>query len=125
MPFSHAPLDRALAALLPLLGAWILLSALDDLILLGAWLIARFRGELPRLPNVTQLAATDHRRIAIFVPCWKESEVIAGMLRHNLAAIGYDRFAFFVGAVAHLVADAEAEIDSPFSSAPTPMTCPP
>ncbi|MBK7927399.1 MAG: glycosyl transferase family protein [Bryobacterales bacterium] len=98
MPFSLAPLDRAIAAWLPLLGAWILLSALDDLVLLGAWLIARVRGQLPRLPNVTQLAATDHRRIAIFVPCWKESEVIAGMLRHNLAAIGYDRFAFFVGA---------------------------
>ena len=38
------------------------------------------------------------RRIAIFVPCWKESGVIGNMIRHNLAAICYSNFDFFIGA---------------------------
>ena len=91
-------LDPAIAAVLPWLGAWILVSGVDDLVILGSWLIARWRGEMPVMPTVTQLASSDHKHVAIFVPCWKEAEVIAGMLRHNLAAIAYDRFEFFVGA---------------------------
>lgn len=91
-------LDPAIAAVLPWLGAWILVSGADDLVILASWLIARWRGEMPVMPTVTQLASIDHKRVAIFVPCWKEAEVIAGMLRHNLAAIAYDRFEFFVGA---------------------------
>ena len=37
-------------------------------------------------------------RIAIFVPCWKESEVIGNMVRHNLTAIRYRNFDIFLGA---------------------------
>lgn len=37
------------------------------------------------------------RKIAIFVPCWKESDVIGNMVRHNLAAIRYRNFDFFLG----------------------------
>jgi adsorption protein B len=37
-------------------------------------------------------------RIAIFVPCWKESAVIGNMVRHNLTAIRYRNFDFFLGA---------------------------
>jgi len=91
-------LDQAIAAILPWLGVWILLSGVDDLVILGSWLFARWKGEMPKMPTVTQLASVDHKRVAIFVPCWKEADVIAGMLRHNLVVIGYDRFEFFVGA---------------------------
>ena len=45
-----------------------------------------------------RLSQTRERRIAIFVPCWKESEVIGNMIRHNLAAICYSNFDFFIGA---------------------------
>ena len=37
------------------------------------------------------------RRIAIFVPCWRESAVIGNMVRHNLAAVRYRNFDFFLG----------------------------
>lgn len=40
---------------------------------------------------------TTQRRIAIFVPCWKEADVIGHMVRHNIAAIKYQKFDFFLG----------------------------
>jgi adsorption protein B len=40
---------------------------------------------------------TTQRRIAIFVPCWKEAAVIGHMVRHNIAAIKYQKFDFFLG----------------------------
>lgn len=98
MPFNGADGELAIALLAPWLGAWILASAADDLVVLGAWLAARWRGKLPALPAEAELDGVELRRVAIFVPCWRESEVIAGMLRHNLAAIHYGRYEFFVGA---------------------------
>lgn len=38
------------------------------------------------------------KRIAIFVPLWHEYQVIAGMVEHNISAINYDNYHFFVGA---------------------------
>ena len=76
-----------MAALVPWLGVWILVSAADDLVVLISWLIARVRRALPAPPPASDLDGVEQQRVAIFVPCWKESEVIAGMLRHNLAAI--------------------------------------
>lgn len=40
---------------------------------------------------------TTERRIAIFVPCWKESAVIGNMIRHNVASIWYRNYDFFLG----------------------------
>jgi adsorption protein B len=92
------------AALLPLALA-ILISGVDDLFLdivcLAAWIksfVQRCRahtaskeppaGTLPNLPE---------KRFAIFVPLWKEYQVIAGMIEHNLAAIHYQNYDFFIG----------------------------
>ncbi len=36
--------------------------------------------------------------IAIFVPLWHEHAVIGGMVEHNVAAINYDHYHFFIGA---------------------------
>jgi bacteriophage N4 adsorption protein B len=37
------------------------------------------------------------RRLAIFVPCWREADVIGQMVRHNIAAIKYPKYDFFLG----------------------------
>ena len=42
--------------------------------------------------------SSGERRIAIFVACWHESQVIANMVRHNLATIRYGRVQLFLGA---------------------------
>jgi bacteriophage N4 adsorption protein B len=42
--------------------------------------------------------SSGERRIAIFVACWHESQVIANMVQHNLATIRYGRVQLFLGA---------------------------
>jgi adsorption protein B len=85
------------AALLLPLAVWILVSGLDDLFLdlACAWGGLRRRGEAPLRAAIDQLP---EKRTAIFVPLWREAGVIAGMLEHNIAAIRYGAFDFFVGA---------------------------
>jgi hypothetical protein len=36
-------------------------------------------------------------RIAVYVPCWRESAVIGNMVRHNLATVKYSNFDIFLG----------------------------
>jgi adsorption protein B len=83
--------------LIPL--AWIILvSGVDDLLLdavcLWAWLTRR----LPTTPAISEDAAVHEKTIAIFVPLWHEHAVIAGMVEHNVAAINYQNYRFFIGA---------------------------
>jgi bacteriophage N4 adsorption protein B len=78
------------------LATTLLVSGIDDLIptLICLWnLVLRKSVRISR-----QSRESDYeRRIAIFVPCWKESGVIANMIRHNLAAIRYSNYDFFLG----------------------------
>jgi adsorption protein B len=85
-------------SILGLLAVLLLLSGLDDLVPLIICLGHRFvnRPAAPD-PSLGDLLKQE-RRIAIFVPCWKESGVIGKMIRHNLAAICYSNFDFFIGA---------------------------
>lgn len=80
--------------------AWIIfVSGIDDLVLDAVWLWAWLSRRLPSRPA----ADGDHpsraeKTIAIFVPLWHEHAVIAGMVEHNVAAIKYRNYHFFVGA---------------------------
>ncbi len=86
--------------------AWIILiSGIDDLVLDAVWVWAWVSGRLPSRPAVDSghAALRDHpardsRTIAIFVPLWHEHAVIAGMVEHNVAAIRYRNYHFFIGA---------------------------
>ncbi len=90
--------DHVIGAVLLPLAVWILVSGLDDLFICAAYLEARFRRRLPTPPQAHDLDGKAERRIAIFVPLWQEEAVIGGMLSHNLAAVKYSNFDFFVGA---------------------------
>ncbi len=92
-------LDSAAAGLLIPLAILMLVSGLDDLLLVLAmvWRWIRLR-RLPQGPSDAGLQLVPEQRIAIFVPLWREDCVIRRMLEHNLAAIRYRRYDFFVGA---------------------------
>jgi bacteriophage N4 adsorption protein B len=80
------------------LASVLLVSGLDDLV---PGLICLWHDFLKRKRTAVrpggQKSHTNERRIAIFVPCWKESDVIANMVRHNLAAVRYRNYDFFLG----------------------------
>src|SRR4051794_26559349 len=106
-PFPHEHVTLAISLIAPgpgwtyLLGTLatlLLISGIDDFV--PVLLCARdwLRRACKRLPEETELdAPASERRIAIFVPCWREYAVIANMVRHNLAVIQYGNFDFFLG----------------------------
>src|SRR5579864_3768060 len=115
MLFSHlcAGFDRwVLAILAPLAGA-ILVSGLDDLVVDLAWAWTWLKSALRPAasmfpPGPRQLDNAPHQRIAIFVPLWREHQVIGKMLEHNLAAIRYPGYHFFAGCYPNDVETQEA-----------------
>ncbi len=76
----------------------LLISGLDDLIPLGIVLWHHAGDFLRHQPANGKRIDPPESRIAIFVPCWKESGVIGNMVRHNLTAIRYRNFDIFLGA---------------------------
>src|SRR5262249_8498516 len=89
-------------AVLALFAVWLLFSNLDDLFLdlacLYRWLLAsNSRRRRVRVPTEAELDGAPRKRIAIFVPLWREHQVIRQMIEHNLAALRYERFDFFIG----------------------------
>jgi adsorption protein B len=87
-------LDAFAAACLVPLALAAVISGLDDLVLdiTMAW---RWLHRPSTEPRPT---GSGGKRIAIFVPLWQESAVVGNMLRHNLEAIQYPNYDFFVGA---------------------------
>ncbi len=84
-------LAAAAAAVLLPLAVYILISGLDDLIADLAWLRLRSRFAPPvPTPGLDP-------RIAVFIPCWQEADVIGSMLQDNLAAIAWSDYEVFVG----------------------------
>jgi adsorption protein B len=88
--------------MLEVLASWFLLSSLDDFFLdlayLYRWLVTScFLYRRIHLPTELELTRAPKKRIAIFVPLWKENEVIRNMVEHNLAVQRYDQADFFLG----------------------------
>jgi len=96
-PEAIAALDLLVAVCLPPLCLWILVSGLDDLFILMTFLVRLLRPGLPP-PSPDELEGLPEKRIAVFVPLWHEHQVIGQMLEHNIAALRYSAYDFFVGA---------------------------
>ena len=90
-------IDGLLSAVLVPLALAILVSGLDDLTLLVVCLREWLRRWKGPASSCTALRSIPQKRTAIYVPCWKEAGVIAHMIEHNLAAIDYRSFDFFIG----------------------------
>ena len=102
-PLWLTVLDHWLAAFLAPLAVWILANGLDDLFLDLAcfyrWVSTRFFHRTGiKWPGEAELESVPQKRIAIFVPLWREYRVIQHMLEHNIAANRYNTYDFFVGA---------------------------
>ncbi len=94
----YATADAVAAWLLVPLAIWILISGADDLLVDAAGLCAWFSRRLDWQPARRDLLKAPQQRIAIFVPCWQESKVIAEMIAGNRERILYSEYDFFVGA---------------------------
>ncbi len=89
-----AAMDGVVGACFGPLALIILVSGLDDLLLLAMWALSLPRGRAREGAPESDLP---EKRIAIFVPLWREHAVIGEMLDHNIHAIRYSNFDFFVG----------------------------
>ena len=88
--------------MLELFASWCLLSSVDDffidLVYLYRWFITNCLGYGRfHFPTERELACAPKKRIAIFVPLWKEYQVVRKMIEHNLAVHRYDQADFFLG----------------------------
>jgi adsorption protein B len=80
------------------LVVWVVLSGTDDLFLQLVFLYLRVRETRgPATASRAPARSRRYRRIAVFVPLWREHDVIVPMLEHNLAAVRYTCYDFFVG----------------------------
>ncbi|MDO7834286.1 glycosyl transferase family protein [Sphingobium sp. HBC34] len=79
------------------------IGGLDDLIVDWLFLCRKYWRDLiiyarhPRMTTATLPASASPGRIAIFIPAWREAEVIAPMLRHALACWRDADYRLFVG----------------------------
>jgi len=90
--------DRWVVAIFAPLALWILLNGLDDLLVDIAWAMRWIRRDRQAMPGDKELEAVPERRMAIFVPLWKEHRVIQNMVEHNTATQKYKNYDFFIGA---------------------------
>jgi adsorption protein B len=88
--------------MLELFACWVFVSSLDDFFIdlayLYRWFVTRcLLYRRIHLPSELELARTPKKRIAIFVPLWREYQVIRNMMEHNLAVRRYEQADFFLG----------------------------
>ncbi len=79
----------------------IFISSVDDAFLdLYFWVLQAQRvitRPFRRVPTTQQLMEMPEKRIAIMVPAWQESDVIARMLMNTLTTLDYQNYDIFVG----------------------------
>ena len=111
-----AALDSFVASCLLSSALLILISGLDDMLLNAVCLWAWIRGSAFRSTCQEKPPNAVEKAIAIFVPLWHEFSVISGMVEHNVAAIDYDNYHFFIGAYPNdePTLDAVRELESRF-----------
>ena len=106
--------DALVAACLVPLAVAAVVSGLDDLVLDVAmawrWLQRRLspiteivdRAARPSMPAVSPAGVdAPEKRIAVFLPLWQEEAVVGRMLTHNIGALRYSAYDFFVGVYAN------------------------
>jgi len=89
-------LPESLGLFVPPLVVWLAISGIDDLVLIGLWLWLCATTDTSHLDSNT--SGIPERMIAIFTPLWQEESVIRPMVTHNITAIRYRQFHFFIGA---------------------------
>jgi adsorption protein B len=101
-PYWLAHYYSALEIATVIVGAIILVSSLDDLVIdLWYWsrrLYRKFTAERQFRPlTVEQLLARDQQPLAIMLPAWLEYDVIAPMIENMVSTLDYQQYVVFVG----------------------------
>ncbi|HWR50453.1 MAG TPA: glycosyl transferase family protein [Bryobacteraceae bacterium] len=91
-------MELAAYAALSVLALWIVVSGLDDLVILLAWLYGILRSRPSIIPPGDPRLDGPERPIAVFLPLWREHAVIRRMLERNLEGIRYGNYEVFAGA---------------------------
>lgn len=95
--FSHVLSVAAVGIAVGFLIFRIEAAVLDGSYWLGA-LRKRLRNKTKYPPlTIEKLKAKKQQRIAVFVPCWHESEVVDSMVETALSLLKYDNYEIFVG----------------------------
>jgi bacteriophage N4 adsorption protein B len=108
--------------LLAVLFAGYLVSGADDLAFDLVYWIRRLFGDPWPTVRTSELVAVPERRFAIFLPAWRESEVIEEMLRFNTRVIEYDAYDVFVGTYPN-DPDTQRAVDAAASVLPNVYKC--
>ena len=75
----------------------VFIGSLDDLFSDILYFILRtFNGEKVKV-NLEDLDRVPEKNIAIFLPAWKEAEVIEDMIKHNVNVLAYKNYHIFIG----------------------------
>lgn len=101
-PYFFASYYSALEWVAVIVASLILVSALDDLIIDGwYWIRESYRAltvnRIYKPLTAEQLLARDEQAIAIMIPAWHESDVIAAMVENMMKVLDYRNFVVFVG----------------------------
>lgn len=107
-----------------------LISGLDDFFIDLCYFAERFVPRVGRSPDPVPLTEvhlphTVEKPLAVMIPAWDESAVIASMLSHSLRSVNYSSVYFFVGTYPNDPAT-HREVDRVATEAPrvTRITCP-
>jgi cellulose synthase/poly-beta-1,6-N-acetylglucosamine synthase-like glycosyltransferase len=93
--------DPAVSVLVQPLLWWVFLNGWDELFIDCCYLRLRFRARSLPAASIEERNGQAERPIAVFVPLWREHAVIQQMVEHNLAAIDYRNYDFFLGVYAN------------------------
>ncbi len=71
------------------------ISGLDDLFIDFSYLFRSRRKK--SYPTLEEINSAPKKKIALFIPAWREEKVIGEMLRHTLSSVDYPDYEVFVG----------------------------
>jgi len=71
------------------------ISGLDDLFIDFNYLFRSRRKK--NYPTLEEINSVPKKKIALFIPTWREEKVIGEMLRHTLSSVDYSNYEVFVG----------------------------
>src|SRR6266404_2037296 len=90
-------IDPIIRFIIPPVSGWLFVSGCDELFV-DAWFAwkAAFGRDSWDI-SLEKLGRLPEKRIAMFVPCWREWDVIEQMIDHNRVAIDYLNYEIFLG----------------------------
>jgi len=77
------------------IAAIFFISGLDDLFIDFSYLFRSRREK--SYPTLEEINSIPMKKIALFIPAWREEKVIGDMLRHTLSSVDYPDYEVFVG----------------------------